>query len=134
MVYSYVMFTGLLVILWNACFQRDLASILAMVQNNPAAQSLPADDKALLEELIRATESHTLTPVIHREGYAKIVQLIEGNGQEKYREMGAFICAMYLRISHQKSKLYTLFLYISVLPLSACTNLYFITPYTSVHV
>ncbi|XP_048731257.2 uncharacterized protein LOC125648315 [Ostrea edulis] len=60
--------------------KRDLASILAMVQNNPAAQSLPADDKALLEELIRATESHTLTPVIHREGYAKIVQLIEDIG------------------------------------------------------
>ncbi|XP_062591152.1 uncharacterized protein LOC134252678 [Saccostrea cucullata] len=60
--------------------KRDLAKFLATVQQNPAVQSLPPSDQALLDELLRAAETHTLTPVIHREGYAKIVQLIEDIG------------------------------------------------------
>lgn len=58
--------------------QRSLTDFLNKVHQNPAVQALSADEQALLDELLRAAQSHTLTPIIHREGYAKIIQLIEG--------------------------------------------------------
>lgn len=57
--------------------KRSLTDFLNKVHQNPSVQALSPDEQALLDELLRAAQSHTLTPIIHREGYAKIIQLIE---------------------------------------------------------
>nr|XP_022303699.1 uncharacterized protein LOC111111173 [Crassostrea virginica] len=62
--------------------RRSLTDILTKAHQNPVVQTLSAEDQALLDELLRAAESHTLTPVIHREGYAKIIQLFEDIGSQ----------------------------------------------------
>ncbi|XP_061181506.1 uncharacterized protein LOC133190052 [Saccostrea echinata] len=82
--------------------KRDLVAFLARIHKFPAVQSLSASDQALLDELLRASETHTLTPVIHREGYARIVQLIEDIGTPT--ETHAFISYMVSHLNQEAAQ------------------------------
>ncbi|KAK3102194.1 hypothetical protein FSP39_009520 [Pinctada imbricata] len=59
--------------------KRDVQSILNIAQNMMSYTNLTSEERQLIQEIIQGAENGALTPVVHREGYSKIIKLIEGD-------------------------------------------------------
>ena len=72
---------------YNSCFHllqtvgkrsRDIATLLKYVQQQPAYQNLPQDKQDFITRMLTAAENDTVTDFIAVEGYAAVLELIDG--------------------------------------------------------